>query len=63
MLGPLGLRVTDSYDGHDGLLDVRALGLPLQRRHGPELAQGEVFRYRAEIAWVAHAILANPDLE
>jgi hypothetical protein len=63
MLGPLGLRVTDSYDGHEGLLDVRALGLPLQRRHGPELAQGEVFRYLAEIAWVPHAILANPDLE
>jgi hypothetical protein len=63
MLGPLALRVTDSYDGHSGTLEVRALGLRLQRKHGPELAQGEAFRYLAEIAWVPHAILANTDLE
>jgi hypothetical protein len=63
ILGPLGLQVTDSYDGHDGILEVRALGLPLQRKHGPELGQGEAYRYLAEIAWVPHAILANPQLE
>lgn len=45
----LGLRVTDRYDGHDGMLEVRALGIPLQRRHGPNLAQGEICRYLAEI--------------
>jgi hypothetical protein len=63
MLGPLALRVTDSYDGHEGSLEVRALGLPVQRTRGPELARGEAFRYLAEIAWVPHAILANPELE
>ncbi|HEY3776323.1 MAG TPA: DUF6544 family protein [Solirubrobacteraceae bacterium] len=63
MLGPLGLRVTDRYDGRDGTLEVRALGIPLQRRHGPNLAQGEICRYLAEIAWVPHAILTNRQLE
>ncbi len=63
IVGPLALRVTDSYDGRDGLLEVRLLGIPLQRQHGAELAQGEAFRYLAEIPWVAQAILANPQLE
>lgn len=63
MLGPVALSVTDSYDGRDGLLEVRLLGLPLQRNRGPELALGEAFRYLAEIAWVPQAILANPELE
>jgi hypothetical protein len=63
MVGPLALRVTDSYDGRDGLLEVRLLGLPLQRKRGAEFAQGEAFRYLAEIAWVPHAILSNPELE
>ena len=34
LVGPLALRVTDSYDGRNGLLAVRLLGLPLQRSHG-----------------------------
>ncbi|HEY2650491.1 MAG TPA: DUF6544 family protein [Solirubrobacteraceae bacterium] len=63
MLGPFALRVTDSYDGHEGRLEVRLLGIPVQRRQGPELAQGEAYRYLAEIAWVPHAILANRQLE
>ncbi len=63
LLGPLTLRVTDSYDGRNGLLAVRLLGLPLQRRHGPGLAQGQAFRYLAEIPWAPQAILANPQLE
>ena len=46
----------------DGRLDVRLLGLPLQRQSGPELTRGEAFRYLAEIAWVPQAILANPQL-
>jgi hypothetical protein len=62
MLGPLSMRVIDSYDGTDGRLEVRVLGLPLQRKGGPELAQGEAFRYLAEIAWVPQAILANTQL-
>lgn len=60
--GPLDLRVTDSYEGRSGLLEVRLLGAPLQRKHGPALAQGEAFRYLAEIGWVPQAILANPQL-
>ena len=62
MLGPISIRVTDSYDGGDGRLEVRLLGLPLQRQRGPQLAQGEAYRYLAEIAWVPHAIVANPQL-
>ncbi len=63
MLGPLALRVTDSYDGREGRLEVRMLGIPVQRKRGPELAQGEAFRYLAEIAWVPQAIIANRQLE
>lgn len=62
MFGPVSLRVIDSYDGSDGTLEARLLGLPLQRKRGPDLAQGEAFRYLAEIAWIPHAILANPQL-
>jgi hypothetical protein len=60
--GPVGLRVTDSYDGRNGWLEVRLLGLPIRRSHGPQLTQGEAFRYLAEIVWVPQAILANPQL-
>ena len=62
MLGPLSMLVIDSYDGTEGRLEVRLLGLPLQRKGGPELAHGEALRYLAEIAWVPHAILANHQL-
>jgi hypothetical protein len=63
LLGPLAMRVVDSYDGRDGLLEVRILGVPLQRKRGPELAQGEAYRYLAEIPWVPQAILSNSQLE
>ncbi len=63
MLGPISLRVTDSYYDERGLLEVRLGRLPLQRNRGPELARGEAFRYLAEIAWAPLAILANPALE
>lgn len=63
LLGPLAMRVVDSYDGRDGLLEVRILGMPLQRKRGPELAQGEAYRYLAEIPWVPQAILSNSELE
>ena len=62
ILGPLSIRVTDSYRQPNGLLEVRALGLPLRRTSGPELARGEAFRYLAEIPWVPQAIIANRDL-
>jgi hypothetical protein len=63
MLGPISLRVTDSYQDEQGLLEVRLGGLPLQRNRGPELARGEAFRYLAELAWAPPAVLANPSLE
>jgi hypothetical protein len=63
LIGPISLRVADTYDRGVGLLEVRLLGLPLQRDRGPQLAQGEAFRYLAEIPWAPHAILANPELE
>ena len=63
VLGPLALRVTDSYDPPDGRLEVRVLGVAIQRRRGPELAQGEAFRYLAEIPWGPHAVRANGELE
>src|ERR1700755_3582322 len=62
ILGPVSMRVTDSYDGTHGGMEVRLLGIPLQRKRGPELAQGEAFRYLAEIAWVPQAILTNRQL-
>jgi hypothetical protein len=58
-LGPLPLRVVDSYDAGDGLLEVRALGLPVQRKQGREPAEGEAYRYLAEIPWVPQAIVAT----
>jgi hypothetical protein len=63
ILGPLSLQVVDSYDAGEGLLEVRALGLPLQRKRAPELAEGEAYRYLAEIPWAPQAIVANPELE
>lgn len=63
LLGPLAMRVVDSYDGQDGLLEVRVLGVPVQRKRGPELALGEAYRYLAEIPWVPQAILSNSQLE
>ena len=63
MLGPISLRVTDSYQEEQGLLEVRLGGLPLQRNRGPELGRGEAFRYLAELAWAPPAVLANPSLE
>jgi hypothetical protein len=63
LLGPLAMRVVDSYDGRDGLLEVRILGVPVQRKSGPELAQGEAYRYLAEIPWVPQAIRSNSELE
>lgn len=63
LLGPLAMHVVDSYDGRDGLLEVRILGVPVQRKRGPELAIGEAYRYLAEIPWVPQAILSNSQLE
>src|SRR6201999_2539728 len=63
MLGPIALRVIDSYQEEHGRLEVGLGRLPLQRRHGPELSRGEAFRYLAELPWAPQAIVANPALE
>jgi hypothetical protein len=63
MLGPISLRVIDSYQEENGLLEVCLGRLPLQRKRGPELSRGEAFRYLAELAWAPQAIVANPALE
>ena len=63
MLGPISLRVIDSYQAENGLLEVRLGRLPLQRNRGPDLSRGEAFRYLAELAWVPQAIVANSALE
>jgi hypothetical protein len=60
---PLSLRVIDSYASGEGRLEVRLLGLPIQRKRGPQLARSEAFRYLAEIAWAPQAILSNSELE
>lgn len=62
IFGPLSMRVIDSYDPPDGLLEVKVLGIPVRRNRGPELANGEALRYLAEIAWVPQAIVANKQL-
>jgi hypothetical protein len=63
VLGPLGLRVVDDYADGDGVLEVRLLGLPLQRQRGPETTAGEALRYLAELPLVPHAIAHNRELE
>lgn len=40
----VALKVRDCYDGGQGSLRVRALGLPVQRRSGRDLAVGEAYR-------------------
>ena len=63
LVGPLALRVIDDYADGDGGLEVRLLGLPLQRQRGPETVAGEALRYLAELPFVPHAIAHNRELE
>lgn len=64
-LAPLvWLRVVDDYAGGEGRLEARLFGLvPMLRSRGPELSEGEAFRYLAELPWVPQAILANRELD
>lgn len=59
LLGPLSLSVVDELRGGRGGLDVRLLGVPLQRQRGPETTVGEALRYLAELPWVPFALLHN----
>lgn len=63
LAGPLALSVVDEYAHGAGRLEVRLLGLPVQREEGPETVAGEALRYLAEVPWAPHAMAANPELE
>ena len=62
LLGPLALQVVDDYADGDGKLEVRVLGIPVQRQRGPETTAGEALRYLAELPFVPHAIAHNREL-
>lgn len=63
IVGPLALRVVDEYADGDGKLEVRLLGIPVQRQGGRETVLGEALRYLAELPWVPHALAHNRELE
>jgi hypothetical protein len=63
LLGPLALRVVDDYADGDGKLEIRVLGIPVQRQRGPETTAGEALRYLAELPFVPHAIAHNHELQ
>jgi hypothetical protein len=63
IVGPLGITVVDDYAAGEGKLEVRVLGLPVQRQQGRETVIGEALRYLAELAWAPHAIASNPELD
>lgn len=55
--------VVDRYRGGEGSLSAKVWGLiPATRGSGPEMDRGEAMRYLAELAWVPHAMSANPEL-
>jgi hypothetical protein len=56
-------RVVDRYADGTGSLRARLLGLvPVMRASGPATSAAEAARYLAELPWVPHALLANPEL-
>ena len=63
IVGPLGLTVVDDYAAGEGKLEVRVLGVPVQRQRGRETVRGEALRYLAELAWAPHAIASNRELD
>jgi|SRR5579884_129499 len=63
VLGALKLQVVDDYANRDGKLEVRLLGLPLQRQRGPETVNGEALRYLAELPFAPPAMILNETLE
>ena len=55
--------VVDRYREGEGSLTAKVWGLvPAVRSFGPGTDRGEAMRYLAELAWVPHAIAANPAL-
>jgi hypothetical protein len=59
----LPLDVVDAYDAGHGLLELRIARVRVRRQQGPEVALGESLRYLAELPWVPHALVRNPELE
>lgn len=57
------LTVVDAAAGGDGFLEGRLAGVRAFRSEGPDVARGEAMRYLAELAWVPHAVRANPELD
>jgi hypothetical protein len=56
-------RILDCYVDGKGLLEARLFGsFRLARAQGPQADKGELMRYLAELAWVPHAMLYNPQL-
>jgi hypothetical protein len=62
ILGPLAIKVVDSYDDGVGRLEARVLRFPIVRQSGPETSVGEALRYLAELPWVPFAIMRNREL-
>ena len=63
-IAPLvGMRVHDGYAGGAGWMRGRILGVPFMRKGGPSIAAAAAMRYLAELPWVPHAMMANPELE
>jgi hypothetical protein len=63
LVGSLAIKAVDDYADGEGKLEVRVLGLPLQRQRGRETAIGEALRYLAELPWAPYAIANNRELE
>jgi hypothetical protein len=63
VLGPIAIKVVDSYDGGQGRLEARVLGFPVVRQAGRETSVGEALRYLAELPWVPFAMTQNRELE
>lgn len=60
----VSLQVVYRYASGEGALEGRLFReVPVMRASGPELGVGEAMRYLAELPWVPHAMLANPELE
>lgn len=63
--GPFNsMHVRDAFDGVDGDLSVRLLGVMqiAGAAPSPELNRGELLRYLAELPWAPDALLLNPAL-
>lgn len=60
----VSMKVVDRYADGAGSLEARLFGvLPFMRQSGQATAEGAAMRYLAELPWVPHAMLPNPELE